>query len=322
MRRSAAATLAVLALCGCGSSPPGPATSPAVSATARALALRSFSIFRRPAHRGDQIPADQAAHGVAPKLSRLAYSGPLGMLYAYLDNGLLCVSYATRVSPKGAGSASGGCQSAQAASSTGVAAPVAASFDQLNRVALLLPDGVRTVTLTRSPGGTATARVSGNALVYVARGLRSWTFTTAGGARASGSLPIPRPAAPATGPPSAQVSPTVAPVRGGPQTVFVVKLIPHAVLGPHQGVTTRYRATLRFQGPGPLAPGCGGTAAPPSVERGSGGMPLTLALHPGRAGWCRGAYAGRVRLESGPVCRSCASPYPGVEVGRFAFTVG
>ncbi|MEA2356606.1 MAG: hypothetical protein QOD61_2735, partial [Solirubrobacteraceae bacterium] len=66
------------------------------------------------------------------------------------------------------------------------------------RLALLLPDGVRRVNLTRSPGPPATVPVRGNALVYAGLGLRAWSFT-AQGQRYTGALPARPPARPAAG---------------------------------------------------------------------------------------------------------------------------
>ncbi len=182
----AAATLAACTAPGSGGGGAGPAATGATQ-TAR----QGFGVFRRPAQPRDAIPSDQASGGVKPPLSRLVYSGPLGTLFAYVHGGSICLSYATRVSATGSGSASGTCAEAAQAAYSGVAAAVAASsIDRLNRVALLLPDGVRIVRLTRVGGPPETLRATGNALVAAAVGLHTWTYTTRGGVRVAGGLPL------------------------------------------------------------------------------------------------------------------------------------
>ncbi|MCA1690139.1 MAG: hypothetical protein LC720_06810, partial [Actinobacteria bacterium] len=180
---------------GCGSTPAPGDPAPAASARAAQTVTKSFAVFRRTARPADTTPPAITGGGPAPVLSRLAYSGPLGTLYAYVRRGLLCVSYTTRVDSAGGGSASGGCGSPVTARLEGVAAPVLAGLNRPARLALLLPDGVRRVTLTRSPGPPATLPVTGNVLVYAGPGLRAWSFT-AQGQRYTGALPARPPARP------------------------------------------------------------------------------------------------------------------------------
>ncbi len=187
---AALALLATAGLAGCGSPGAngggGPAATQAVAA-----AKQAFGVFRRAAQPRDAIPRDQASGGVNSPLSRLVYSGALGTLYAYVHGGSICLSYATRVSAAGAGSASGTCAQAAQAAYSGVAAAVASSsIDRLNRVALLVPDGVRTVRVTRVGGPPEILRTTGNALVAAAVGLHTWTYTTRTGARVVGALPL------------------------------------------------------------------------------------------------------------------------------------
>jgi hypothetical protein len=196
-RRALGLLAAAAAVAACGSTatttPPagGGSGTPAQAAQAPRVAARAFGVFRRPGRKGDEIPTDQADGGVKPALSRLAYSGRLGMFYVYVHGGLVCLSYATLVSATGAGSASGSCAATPSAAETGLAAPVAASFDRLDRLALLLPDGVRSVRLVRSGAPPLTIRVTGNAVVYAGLGLRSWSYTTRTGMHESGALPRP-----------------------------------------------------------------------------------------------------------------------------------
>ena len=328
-RRPVAGLLAAATLAGCGSSGPtggqAKSVSPAAAGAAAARAAAAFAVLRRPERRGDEIPAGEATGGVKPTLSRLAYAGPLGTLYAYVHNGLLCVSYSTRVAANGSGSASGGCDSAASAALNGVVAPIAASLDRLDRVALFLPDGVRQVVLIRAGGSRSTVAVKDNAVVYAAVGLRTCIYFTRGGARHSGGLAVPAAGGPARTPaPAEQVGPVVAPARGTPSTVFTVGLVVRANLGVHGGLTTRYGIRLGFRSGGPLAAGCG-EGAPLAVDQGRIGMPVSLALRPGTGGWCRGSYRGAVLLESAPSCPGTATCRPangGVTVGRFVFTVG
>jgi hypothetical protein len=195
-----AVAVAVLgSLGGCGSTAAPGDSAPAASARAAETVTRSFAVFRRPARPGDTTPPAITGGGPAAPLSRLVYSGPLGTLYAYVRGGLLCVAYTTRVDSAGGGSASGSCGSPVTARLEGVAAPVPAALNRPARLALLLPDGVRRVNLTRSPGPPATVPVRGNALVYAGRGLRAWSFT-AQGQRYTGALPARPPARPAKTP--------------------------------------------------------------------------------------------------------------------------
>jgi hypothetical protein len=188
--KPALAVLAATALAGCGSSGSDAGGSPAADQAAQA-ARQAFGVFRRPARARDAIPRDEASGGVKSPLSRLVYSGTLGTLYAYVHSGSICLSYATRVSTVGAGSASGTCAPAAQAAYSGVSAAVAASsIDRLNRVALLLPDGVRTVRLTRIGAPPETLRATDNALVSAAVGLHTWTYATRAGARVVGALPL------------------------------------------------------------------------------------------------------------------------------------
>jgi hypothetical protein len=186
VRSAAAGLVAVLALGGCGTSRPGgPAVPTTHPAAGTAGDLRAFAIFRRAARPSDQIPAIQAVGGVTPHPSRRAYAGPLGMVFAYVHAGSLCVSYETRISAS-AGSGIGLCDALGAASRSGVALPVPAMFDRIDRIALLLPDGVRTVTLTRAAGAPVTVPVKANAVVYGSPGLRAWSFTRPDGVRETG----------------------------------------------------------------------------------------------------------------------------------------
>jgi hypothetical protein len=176
------------ALGGCGSTAPPGDPAPAASARAAQTVTKSFGLFRRTARPVDAIPPAIVGGGPPPPLSRLAYAGRLGTLYAYVRGGLLCIAYTTRVNSAGGGSASGSCGSPAAARLEGVAAPVPAGINRPARLALLLPDGVRRVNITRSPGPPAAVPVAGNALVYAGLGLRAWSFT-AQGQRQAGALP-------------------------------------------------------------------------------------------------------------------------------------
>ncbi len=328
-RRLVVGLLAAVALAGCGSSGPtgiqAKSVSPEAARAAAARAAAAFGVLRRPERRGDEIPVGQATGGVKPTLSRLAYAGPLGTLYAYVHNAQLCVSYSTRVAANGSGSASGGCDSVASAAVAGVVAPIAASLDRLDRVALFLPDGVSDVVLIRAGGARSTVAVKHNAVVYAAAGLRTWIYFTRGGIRHSGGLAVPPGGGPPrTGAPSGPVALVVAPARGTPSTVFTVGLVVRANLGVHGGVTTRYGIRLDARSGGPLAAGCG-EGAPPAVDQGGVGTRVSLTLRPGKGGWCRGGYRGAVLLESTPSCPgngACAPANGGVTVGRFAFTVG
>jgi hypothetical protein len=206
VRAAAQALLVVLVLSACDATGSGSGSPPASQAQRRSSArlggapvalasdLGGFAIFRRAPTAGDLIPPSEAVGGVKPKLSRLAYSGPLGMFYAYAHAGLLCVSYETRISlSRGAGI--GRCDSVAAANANGVALPVPATLDHIDRLALLLPDGVGTVVIARASGGAITVPVRQNAAVYAWRGIRTWSFTTPDGAKVTASL---RPAAPAS----------------------------------------------------------------------------------------------------------------------------
>ncbi len=182
--------LAAAALAGCESLGSGGGGGGPAATAATQTARQAFGVFRRPATPRDAIPTDQASGGVKPPLSRLVYSGALGTLFAYVHGRSICLSYSTRVSATGSGSASGTCAQAPQAAYSGVSAAVAASsIDRLNRVALLLPDGVRTVRLTRVGGPPETLPARDNALVAAAVGLHTWTYTTRGGARVAGALP-------------------------------------------------------------------------------------------------------------------------------------
>jgi hypothetical protein len=333
MRRAAVAGIlaaGVLAGCGGGGGSPGgqaESVSPAAARAAAARAAAAFGVLRRPERPGDEIPPGQANGAVKPTLSRLVYAGPLGTLYAYVHEGLLCVSYSTRVAANGSGSASGGCDSVANAALVGVVAPIAASLDKLDRVALFLPDGARQVVMIGAGGSRTTVAVTENAVVYAAAGLRTWIYSTRDGVRHTGGLPVTGAVgAPATGQGAAseQVQPTVAPARGTPTTAFAVGLVARANLGAHQGLTTRYRIRLDGRTGGPLTPGCGAAAAP-TVDQGRSGARLSLTLHPGTGGWCRGDYHGTVLLESARPCpagKACPPANQSVAVGRFAFQVG
>jgi hypothetical protein len=113
------------------------------------------------------------------------------MLYAYVHASLMCISNATRVSPSGAGSASGTCASAPAASATGMAAPVGASFDGLDRLALLVPDGVTSVTIGRAGVAPVVVHPRSNAIVFAGAGLRGWSYVTRSHMHITGALPRP-----------------------------------------------------------------------------------------------------------------------------------
>lgn len=182
--------LVVVAISACGSStggrPPPVAhvVSPAAAAKAARQGFHAFQIFRRAPRKKDAIPVDQAAGGVKPTLSRLAYGGPLGTLYAYIHNGMICLSYGVPVSPS-AGAGTGRCDSVTTAAESGIALAIPATFDRLDRLALFVPDGVKTVTITRVDGSSATVRVTSNAVVNAGPGLRGWSFTTPAGAHQS-----------------------------------------------------------------------------------------------------------------------------------------
>lgn len=189
--------MVVLAISACGSSTGGGPTSPqaqtaspAAAAKAAKLGFHGFRIFRRAPRRKDAIPVDQAVGGVKPKLSRLAYVGRLGTLYAYIHNGLICVSNSAPVSPS-SGAGVGRCDSVPVAGKSGIALTIPATFDRLDRLALLLPDGVKTVAVTRVDGSSATVAVTSNSVVNAVAGLRGWSFTTASGAHESGLLRPP-----------------------------------------------------------------------------------------------------------------------------------
>lgn len=190
MRRWTEALIVALAISACGSSTGGgPSTvaqvaSPAAAARAAQQGFHAFQIFRRAPRKKDAIPVDQAVGGVKPTLSRLAYGGPFGTLYAYIHNGLICVSYGVPVSPS-AGAGTGRCDSVPAATESGIALTIPATFDHLDRLALLVPDGVKTVTITRVDGSSATVSVTSNAVVNAGPGLRGWSFTTLSGNRQS-----------------------------------------------------------------------------------------------------------------------------------------
>jgi hypothetical protein len=198
MRRAGQAVVAVAfalvalsGLSGCGSSGRSSHFVRPSTATATHIARTSFGVFRRPARPHDMMPAVQAGAGTAPTLSRLVYAGPLGKLYAFVRDGFICFSFETSVSSGGAGGGRGGCADAGTAGRNGAAAPIPAAFDRFDRLALLLPDGVKSVTISRASGGPATVPVRGNGVVYAGMGVRGWTFTTARGVRESGVMPPP-----------------------------------------------------------------------------------------------------------------------------------
>jgi hypothetical protein len=181
------------ALSGCGSSSgtsgtQGPRPS---TATATHIARASFGVFRRPARPHDAMPAVQAGAGTAPTLTRLVYAGPLGKLYAFVRDGFICFSFESSVTAGGSGGGRGGCQDAETAGRLGAAAPIPAAFDGLDRLALLLPDGIKSVTITSASGGPTTLGVRGNGVVYAGKGLRGWSYTTARGVRETGVMPPP-----------------------------------------------------------------------------------------------------------------------------------
>jgi hypothetical protein len=197
VRPAAPAILAVLALSACGSSGSTATSTSRAGAGAKAArpkgspaSLRALAIFRRPATPRDQIPTDEAVGGVRPGLSRLAYGGPLGMLFAYSNGGMVCVSFETRISLS-AGAGTGRCESLALTRTAGVVLTVTATSDHIDRLAMILPDGVRSVTVTRAGGGPVTLPVRGNAVVYGTPGLRGWSFTTPAGGRQTGTLPTP-----------------------------------------------------------------------------------------------------------------------------------
>jgi hypothetical protein len=194
VRAAAPALLAVLTLSACGSGgSTAPSTSRAKKAPVRAAtkgspaSLRALAIFRRPATPHDQIPTDETVGGVRPGLSRLAYSGPLGMLFAYSNGGMLCVSFETRISIS-AGAGTGRCDSLATTRTAGVVLTVTGTSDHIDRLAMILPDGVRSVTVTRAGGRPLTLPVRTNAVVCGTPGLRGWSFTTPAGGRQAGMV--------------------------------------------------------------------------------------------------------------------------------------
>jgi hypothetical protein len=126
--------------------------------------------------------------------------------------------------------------------------------------------------------------------------------------------------------PAQQTDPVITPIRGGPQTVFVVHLTSRTRLGVHGVVSAVYRVTAR----GPVKQRCEREATW-MVDRGAVGQRLAGVWHPEAAGWCIGTWRGQVLLEVGPHCargpttsqaRACpefASRL--IEVGRFEWRV-
>lgn len=194
-----ALALALVVLCGCGASTgPGATTTVSGGPNAARIAPRSFAVFRRPARAGDQIPTVQADGGAKPELSRLVYSGRFGLLYAYAHASVVCISYTSRVSAGGVGGGRGSCDAVANVSKLGAAAPLPASFDGIDRLALLLPDGVRQVSMIKVGGRRTTVPVVGNAVVYGESGLRAWSYTTGNGVAHTGVMPT-GPSRPAPG---------------------------------------------------------------------------------------------------------------------------
>jgi len=197
MRGRRASWLVVLAvLTGCGSASHAKQATSGPSPKVVPIVTHSFAVFRRAARQGDQIPSRLAGGRVAASLSRLVYSGPRGTMYAYAQNGQLCADYEYSDVRDQGGSSSGGntaCGGVTGASKNGLDMSVA--LQPRSIVALLVPDGVRTVTLIHKHGETTTASVTNNSFVLAGAGIVGWKLRTANGVERSGRVrPGPSPA--------------------------------------------------------------------------------------------------------------------------------
>lgn len=120
--------------------------------------------------------------------------------------------------------------------------------------------------------------------------------------------------------------PRITPRRGGPRTVFTVKVTSRTRLGSQGAFTAMYR----IEGTGPPRTGCD-RALGVTVHHGGPGQRLTVLLRPGPAGWCQGDWRGTVLLETGPNCgqgsgAARTQPCPQfasrlIEAGRFEWHV-
>jgi hypothetical protein len=126
------------------------------------------------------------------------------------------------------------------------------------------------------------------------------------------------------GTPAEQTQPQITPRRGGPRTVFTVRLTSRAGLGAHGPLAGEYRV----RSVGPPKPGCDREATS-TIRRGAPGRRLTVVLRPGPGGWCRGDWLGVVLLERGPSCPGGPAAKPRcpefasqlLEVGRFRWRI-
>lgn len=122
-----------------------------------------------------------------------------------------------------------------------------------------------------------------------------------------------------------QTDPRITPPRGGPRTVFLVRLTSRTRLGAHGALSAVYRVDAA----GPLKSGCD-RGATSTIARGAAGHRVTVVLGPGPRGWCPGDWRGLVFLQQGPRC-SGGSTASGprcpefasrqIEVGRFRWQV-
>jgi hypothetical protein len=125
--------------------------------------------------------------------------------------------------------------------------------------------------------------------------------------------------------PAEQTHPQITPKRGGPRTVFVVRLTSRQRLSAQGAVAAMYRL-------GATAPpkrGCDREVIS-TIDRGAVGQRLRVVLRPGRLAWCRGDWRGVVYLLRGPRCaqgsaasRSRCPEFASqlIEVGRLRWQV-
>jgi hypothetical protein len=190
MRGRRASWLVVLAvLTGCGAASHAKRATSLPSPKVVRIVTQSFAVFRRAARRGDQIPARLAGGRVAASLSRLVYSGSLGTMYAYAQNGDLCADYEYGDVQDQGGTSSGGnnaCDPVTGASENVL--DMSVGLQPRSIVALLVPDGVRTVTLIHKHGQATTASVTNNSFVFAGAGIVGWKLTTAHGVKRSGRV--------------------------------------------------------------------------------------------------------------------------------------